>query len=172
MKFTKLCLFLASIGTLVTSSYSSALAANAQNNLTVTASVAANCTITAGTLAFGVYDPIVANATTPLDGSGTFTITCTAGTTTALGLDQGLHYANGTNNMVGGNQASSLKYGLFRTGPGVGPWGNSDPNRLTTAAQIDNNAQTITVYGRIPAGQVVSSGLPGYSDTVVATVNF
>jgi len=172
MKFTKRCLFLASIGALVTSSGGSALAGNSQNNLTVTASVAANCTITAGTLAFGVYDPIVANATTPLDGSGTFTITCTAGTTTTIGLAQGLHYANGTNNMVGGSQASSLKYGLFRTSSGVDPWGNTDPNRLATPAKTDNNAQTITVYGRIPAGQVVSSGLPNYSDTVVATVNF
>ena len=47
-----------------------ALAQTASTNLSVTATVAKNCSITTTAVAFGSYDPIVANAATPLDGTG------------------------------------------------------------------------------------------------------
>src|SRR5688572_26333093 len=44
---------------------------SASASLTVTASVAKNCTISTTPVNFGAYDPVAANATAPLDGTGT-----------------------------------------------------------------------------------------------------
>ena len=54
------------------------------DTLTVTASIANVCIFdtTTGTIAFGVYDPIVANATIPINQSYTAQYTCTAGDAT------------------------------------------------------------------------------------------
>ena len=57
-----------------------ASAATATANLGVTATVTNNCTISTAALAFGSYDPVVANASTNLDGSGTVSVACTKGT--------------------------------------------------------------------------------------------
>ena len=54
-----------------------ALAQTASTNLTVSATVAKNCSITTTAVAFGSYDPVVANAATPLAGTGTVVVTCT-----------------------------------------------------------------------------------------------
>ncbi len=54
-----------------------AQAQTASASLDVSASVSRNCTIATEPLAFGAHDPVVANATNPLDGTGTIIITCT-----------------------------------------------------------------------------------------------
>ena len=56
-------------------------AASSTGTLSVTATVAKNCTVSASTLAFGSYDPIGANASSPLDGTSTATFTCTKNST-------------------------------------------------------------------------------------------
>src|ERR1035437_1725389 len=60
--------------------------ANASGTLTLNSSVAANCTIGAATLAFGAYDPVVTNASAPLDGSTTMTVACTKGFIPTIGI--------------------------------------------------------------------------------------
>src|ERR1035437_2543474 len=45
-------------------------AATATANLSVTASVAATCTISTTDVAFGAYDPVVTNLVAPKDGTG------------------------------------------------------------------------------------------------------
>ena len=44
-------------------------AASTSTSLSVTASVNNNCTISTAALAFGAYDPVVTNASSPLDGT-------------------------------------------------------------------------------------------------------
>ena len=56
-----------------------AFAGSATANLNVSASVAAVCTISTAPVAFGAYDPVVANAATDLNGTGTVTVACTKG---------------------------------------------------------------------------------------------
>ena len=56
---------------------------------TVSANVIKNCTISTAPLNFGAYDPVAANATTPLDGIGTITVTCTKGAVAKVGLNAG-----------------------------------------------------------------------------------
>ena len=61
----------------------------ASASLTVSATVTKNCTITTAPVAFGNYDSVAANATAPLDGIGTVTVTCTKGAAAKVGLNPG-----------------------------------------------------------------------------------
>jgi len=147
-----------------------AFAATATSNFTVTASVANNCTISTTAIAFGAYDPIVTHASTPLDATGSVTITCTKGATTTIGLGPGAN-APGTSTtramVAGGNK---LDYEIYQETGRTTVWGTSGAGLLTPAAAPDKSPRAFTTYGRIPAGQDVPSG--SYSDTVTATVNF
>src|SRR5689334_19496230 len=66
-----------------------AFAGSATSNLSISATVQDNCTITANSLSFGAYDPVSGNASAPLTGSGTISVTCTSGSSATITLDQG-----------------------------------------------------------------------------------
>jgi spore coat protein U-like protein len=97
-------------------------------------------------------------------------ITCTKGANVHIALNQGIHYASNSNNMQGGSDSSLLPYGLYKNEHGVGPWGD-DPNWFAPTPSVNNAKRDFTVYGLIPAAQVVSPGT-NYADTVTATVYF
>ena len=82
-------------------------------NLTVSANVVKNCTITTAPVAFGNYDPVAANATAPLDGLGTVTVTCTKGAPAKVGLNPGGN-AQGTTRRMSGGGAEYLTYELYK----------------------------------------------------------
>src|SRR3981081_2741909 len=89
-------------------------AATATANVSVSAPVSVNCTVTAGTLAFGAYDPVVANAAANLDGSGTFTVACTKSASgVTIDLGQGGNYSGGRRLVAAGN---FLSYQLYSDG--------------------------------------------------------
>lgn len=130
--------------------------------MAVSATVNANCIISAPALAFGTYSGSAATATSNLS------VTCTNTTPYNVGLNAGA--TNGatvtTRQMLNGTAA--LNYTLL-SGSATGPnWGN------TTGSWVGGTgngaAQTLTVYGSIPAGQYVTPG--SYADTIVATVNY
>lgn len=140
-------------------------AATATADLSVSAMVVSNCTISAGTVAFGNYDPVGANATTDLDANGTVTVQCTRGTSAAVGLDPGDHFS-GTRRMSDGG-TEFLTYELYSDAPGGTVWTNA----ATVAYVAPNRSpQDLTVYGRVPGAQDAAAG--SYSDTVVATITF
>ena len=148
-------------------SSSSVSAATATANLTVSATVSVNCVVTAGTLSFGAYDPVVANASADLDGSGTFTVACTKGATgLTIELGQGSNYSSGRRMVASGNY---LPYELYSNSGRTTVWG-SGAAAVSPSAPSSNAPVTYTVYGRVAAGANVTAG--SYSDTVVATVNF
>src|SRR6187401_3497739 len=72
-------------------SQSNVEATAATSSFTVSATVSANCTISAGALAFGSYDPVSANASTDLDQTSTVTVACTKGSTGVVSLDNGVN---------------------------------------------------------------------------------
>ena len=74
---------------------------SATASLTVSASVSKNCTITTAPVTFGAYDPVTANATAPLDATGTVTVTCTKGAV-AKGLGPGSNAQGATRRMTQG----------------------------------------------------------------------
>jgi spore coat protein U-like protein len=145
-----------------------ASAQTATSSFAVTANVVSKCTITSTTLAFSDYDPLVVNATTPLDANGSVTVRCTKGTTSTIGLDLGLSASGAIRRMSGGGDF--LQYQLYKEAARTNVWGNSGADLLDPGASPSMAARVVTVYGRVFAGQDVTSG--GYSDTIVATITF
>lgn len=143
-------------------------AASASANLSVSASVANNCTISSNAISFGSYDPIVAQATANLDAAGSVVITCTKGATTTIGLDTGANASGGERRL--GSAGNYLTYELYQDSSRSTVWSNTGAGLLTVAAAPSKAARTYSVYARMTGGQDVPAGT--YSDTVVATVNF
>src|SRR4051812_45613141 len=152
-----------------------AIAATAQTTFTVTATVSANCTITATGISF-TYDPIAANATTAATATGSVTIACTKGAGPTIGLDVGSNggkvagvtraMANGATNFLG----YQLNQPAAPVGTG-GVWSDvGSAGAFNPGASPGKAARTFTVNATIPAGQDVAVG--SYTDTITATVNF
>jgi spore coat protein U-like protein len=135
----------------------------------VTANVSQNCSITTTPVAFGVYDPVVANATAPLDGTGSVVVTCTKGAGTRIDLNNGGNFSGGTRRMTAGG-GNFLTYQLYQNTGRTTAWGSGAANGQTVGGAPSKAARTFTVFGRVPAGQDVPAG--SYTDTVVATIHF
>ena len=140
-------------------------AATATSSFTVSASVTANCTIAAGALAFGPYDPVVTNASADLDVASTITVACTKGSTGVVSLDNGLNFSGGARRMKTG--ANFLAYEMYNDAGRTTVWNASNTVSYTAASKASTG---LTLYGRVAAGQDVPVG--SYSDTVVATITF
>lgn len=154
-----------------------AYGATATANLGAGSSVAPNCTIATAALAFGAYDPIVANAAAALTGAGSITVACTAGSAPTITLGLGANALGAVRRMANG--VERLSYELYQppnTTPGTacGPlttiWGTAGANIFTPTAPASKAARTYNVCGSIAAGQDI--GVGNYADTVLATVNF
>lgn len=157
-------------------------AGTASSNLTVTATVAQTCTITAGTLAFGSYDPVSTNSATGSDltaSASAISVTCSSGSTgITVGLGLGSNASGSTRQMLNG-AANYLTYELYLpsamtagagcTFPGTTVWNST--NLLTPPDTTwDNAAHSFNVCGTVAKGQTAPAG--SYTDTVSATVNF
>lgn len=151
-------------------------AATDTENLLVSASVTATCTITTAPVAFGAYDP---TAVTDLDGTGTVNVLCTNGTPGYVTLGEGANAdaastpAVPVRQMAGGaGGLGRLTYHLYSEGGYTDVWGNTPTTGLNHVG--DGTSTALTVYGRIPAAQNVIAGSGGtaYADTVLATVEF
>jgi spore coat protein U-like protein len=144
-------------------------AASSSATLAVTATVAANCTVSTSPLAFGGYDPLVAHASASLDATGTISVACTKGAASTIGLSLGSNTSGGTRRMTDGS-SNYLTYEMYQDSARATVWGNSGAALLTPAAAPSKTPRSFTVYGRIPGNQDVPAG--SYTDTVTATVNF
>ncbi len=166
-----------------------ALAGTASTNLTVSATVAANCSITTTPVAFGSYDPVTANATADLLSTGTVAVACTKNTPTTnlyIALGQGTHFSSNRRMQAAVNTTDFLNYELYQppnnapgtacpssagsviwgNGPGTGAYGT----RLALTSPTSKAARIYNVCGIVTAGQDVS--VDSYNDTVQATINF
>lgn len=168
-KFLKLNLAVAAVvGVSVFSG--AACAGTATSSMAVSATVANNCTISNGGVAFGAYDPIVANATTDLAVTGTITTTCTNGASVTVGLDQGAHPGTSSTpaapvrRMLAGT-TNYLSYQLYSDSAHTTVWNATGPTVTGTGAAV-----ATTVYALATKGQNIPTG--SYADTVVATVTF
>lgn len=150
-----------------------AFAGTQQSNLSVSATVVDNCAISTTPVAFGNYDPIVANAASAQDGQGTVTVTCTDGTSPAITLGQGSNPDTGSTaaaplrRMAGGSDF--LAYFLYSDASHTQVWG--DDATVDVDSTGDGASHEHNIYGQISAGQN-SANAGAYSDTVVATVSF
>lgn len=171
-----------SVGTMLSGTAAALLltwgSANAQtivgtDTFQVTATVLAQCSVSAGNLGFGTYSPAVG---TPTDATSTISVTCPNGQNYQIGLNDGqnsgLATAPGTTRAMTGGVTPGvdhLDYDLFKDTPGGNRWGNTF-NVDTLAASGTGAAQLHTVHGRVPALQNSPPGT--YADTVTVNVFF
>lgn len=155
------------LGVLVLGLATSANAATAvTTTFTVSAQVNAICTISAGNLNFGTYTGVVNNNTS------TITVQCSNTTPYNVGLSAGsAPGATVTTRqmMVNGAGAGVLSYSLFSDTNRSKNWGQTIGTDTVTGTGT-GAAQTLTVYGQIPAGTIPAPN--AYSDTVTATITY
>ncbi len=170
MKFTKTALTTlsaAALGFLALGIASTPAAAATQTvQFAVTATVQGTCSITASSMAFGIYTGAI------LPTTSTITVDCNGGTLYNVGLNPGL--ATGatvsTRKMTGTfTPANTLGYGLFSNSGHTANWGQTIGTD-TVAGTGSGVAQPLTVYGQIPAGTVPNPD--SYADTITATITW
>ncbi|XUY29090.1 Csu type fimbrial protein [Agrobacterium sp. rho-8.1] len=129
----------------------------------VTATVEPTCVVSAQTLNFGTHTNLV----TAVDATGAISLTCTANLPYTVSLNGGLSNASpASRKMVRPN--GSITYGLYTNAARSNPWGSGAGQ--TVSGTGNGTAQSLSVYGRVPAQTTPMTGL--YSDTVVVTVNY
>jgi len=143
-------------------------AATSSAPIEVSAEVVSNCVIATSNLAFGQYDPLASNSTQHLDASAAVTMLCTRATSAELSLDSGRNSSGATRTLAG--SAQRVTYQLYRDAGRTQEWGGGTSGSLQFVSEGIHKPQQVTLYGRIPPGQEVPSGM--YSDVVMATVDF
>jgi spore coat protein U-like protein len=133
---------------------------------TFTATVAANCTVSATSLAFGTVGLLNAAVTA----QNQVTARCTATTPYTVGLDNGLTGTSPTaRNMTNGS--GRVTYGIYMDSAGQQPWGSAGlGSAYVQSATGTGSNQVFTGYGLAPAQNTPAPA--SYSDTVVATVTY
>lgn len=145
-------------------------ALTATTTFNVTATVLKACAMsTPGTLAFGTYVPAGGNTATT-----SFTVTCTFGTPYSVGLSPGTAVgATVTARAMTSASASAgnntLNYGLYKD---VALGTNWDNSASGTGYTGNGAAQTLTIYGAIPAGQYGAAPASDYLDTITVTLTY
>jgi spore coat protein U-like protein len=149
------------------------VAADTTNNVAISATVLTSCRVNSGALNFNTYDPVSLHASTPLQRSGIFRVTCTNGSSALAKLSQGNNPASGSSDAspirrMEGDPGIYLSYELYQDASYSTAWGNTNASgKSLTGSGTQNN---IPVYGRIAQGQPIPQGT--YSDTIFITVSF
>ncbi len=131
--------------------------------------VIGGCVLTStGTLAFGSYNPLGANAGSPLDVSpNALTIACSRGLSAAVYLDDGKAFSAGFRRMTDG-RGDYLSYQIYTDATRTTVWNLNTPVWYVATSKAPT---PLPVYGRVPGGQDAPAS-SAYADTVTARVLF
>jgi spore coat protein U domain-containing protein, fimbrial subunit CupE1/2/3/6 len=151
-----------------------AQATTATTTFTVSVTITASCTIGVANLAFGSQGILSAN----VDQTTTITVTCSNTTPYSVGMDNGLNFSGGTRRMKDtGAGTTFVNYGLYSDAARTFAWTTTtSPSSCTGGASTcalgtgNGTAQTITLYGRIPAQTTPAPAT--FNDTMTATVTY
>lgn len=134
-------------------------------HLSVGATVAKACMVTATPLTFGDYYGVQISST------ATVSETCTTGAAYQVGLDAGAASgATVSHRSMMGPSSSLLQYSLSSDSAFTVNWGNT-PGTDAVAGTGIGSTQALTVHGMISAGQ--NSLPPGsYSGTITVTLTY
>jgi spore coat protein U-like protein len=149
-------------------------AATATASFTVSVTITASCAIAASNLAFGSQGVLSAD----VDSTSTLSVTCTNSTPYSVGLDNGLSFSGGTRRMKDtGAGTTFVNFGLYTDAARSNAWTTSSSaasctgGANTCALGTGNGAaQSVTVYGRIPAQTTPAPAT--FNDTVTATITY
>jgi spore coat protein U-like protein len=148
--------------------HSTTTGASRSTTFTVQTTVVASCSVTASPLNFGstVPTPI----TDDVDANTTISATCSINTPYYVALDAGTGPGATPRLRRMSGQGGTVDYAMY-TDPGRSTlWGDGSGGTSKRSATGSGRPQTLTVYGRIPAGQSPAAG--AYTDVVTVTVFF
>jgi spore coat protein U-like protein len=129
---------------------------------------AANCSFSTTPVSFGAYNVF---ASAPTDTVGTIRYECNGGAKNVLvTITAGSSGRPGARSLVGGGD--TLLYNLFRDPARTNVWGDGTggAHAVIVADPPNRSEQTLTIYGRIPAGQDVRAGT--YTDSITVIVQY
>lgn len=150
---------LLTLGLTSTPAFADSPGSPAITTFTVSETVTAYCTVTAGAMQFPDYTAAAVSNT-----SSIIKVTCSTGAPYTLGLNQGATSGATVTTRQMLNGLSALNYGLY-TDTG------HNTNFATLASTSGTGAeQDTTVYGQVPASQLVPTG--SYSDTITVTITY
>jgi spore coat protein U-like protein len=132
---------------------------------TWTATILANCTVTATSLNFGSSGVLITN----VDATSTITATCTNGTPYAIGLDAGTGPGATVAARILRAAGKHVTYSLYQDAARTLVWGNTGGSD-TVGSTGTGSGQALTVYGRVPAQSTPAPAT--YSDTIVVTLTY
>jgi spore coat protein U-like protein len=147
--------------------------------MAVTANVNASCTLSAANLDFGIYDPIVANATQDLTASATISTTCTLGVTARVIMGNGLHstttlvrrgrllFTTDYRHMSKVGSDSNLMYELYTNEGHTTVWNQSWFRNVVGSGFSED----LVVYGKVFKNQI-DAAAGDYTDTVTIGVYY
>jgi spore coat protein U-like protein len=114
-----------------------------------TASVAAQCNVSAGNLAFGAVNPL----SSQVDATTTITVNCTKNSPYTVGLNAGVTAGATIAQRLMANGPDTMQYNLYTDAARSNIWGNSSGSWVSSTGAGLGIAQTLTVYGRVASGQ-------------------
>ncbi len=135
-----------------------------QPSFTVTARKQVTCSVSATELSFGT----VGNLNTLINGSATLSVTCSPNLPYQISLGNGQNGSSATTRRMR-NGTNYVNYDLFSNSGRTTVWGDQ-PGDIPAARTGNGSAQSITVYGRVPAQTTPPAGT--YNDTVVVTITY
>ncbi|QSN64857.1 MULTISPECIES: spore coat U domain-containing protein [unclassified Caballeronia] len=145
----------------------SLFAASKTATFQVTLTIQDDCSIAANPLNFGSTGVIASN----IDQSTNLAVTCTVGTPYNVALDAGSPAGSTIPARTLKNAANTgtVQYNLFRDSAHTQIWGQTVGSD-TVSGVGNGSAQTISVFGRVPAQATPAADT--YTSTVTATVVF
>jgi spore coat protein U-like protein len=152
----------------------SAQAGTTTTTFNVTATVLANCSVTANALNFGSYTP----GAGALSGSTTVQVRCTRNTgyTVALNAGSTPSGALAQRLMKNASTADTLEYNLYTTNALTTVFGDGTGGSGTGAGTgngMGATATSISVFGQLPDSTANQNAPTGsYSDTITVTVTY
>lgn len=138
--------------------------------LTPSAACAVTCTVSTLPAKFGVYNPLQA---TPTSTTGEIDVACTCSVVDCVAFYYRVELSAGSSGNAAARQmrsgSASLRYNLYSDPSYTSVWGTGSAGYSPLyLLALFGSKQVLTVYGRMPAGQMVTPA--SYSDAPVVTI--
>jgi spore coat protein U-like protein len=143
-------------------------AATSAGSLSVQATVSSTCAVANAALPFGPVNPMLGAS---LSANVSLQVTCTQGTTFAVGLGDGQNASGGQRRMKGAISGQFLSYELYQDSGGATRFGDTvTAQRVANQVGLGATANAVAVYGSVLSGQNVTADT--YADTVPITIYY